>query len=598
MLSKIARNVSLQTGAAIKSLANDKPSQRLLIFFSSLMAGLLSGVIGKELAARFGLANRVSNRLEAGEAAASANTLRVPVESKTLCKFEDTVPRNTVETGISPSLLHQRQQNALLAFFSVFFLCFYVWTAGTNGVNLITRETSEYFTRTLWDEIRPEVSKEPYGFYNLMADAFLQGESSLPVIPRPELMNLENPYDPGANWNFRLHDASLYQGRYYLYFGPVPALVLFIPFRLLGIGSISQLFACALFSFGAYLCAAVTLLVLVRRLIPNLSHGMLAIALFVLGMCNVMPFVLRRPIVYEVALTSGAFFIMLGILCFVQGWRKNPSTVSLVALSISWGLAWGCRPIHLFGGFVLFGIWVALMVSNKPRRLKDALIPGLALSVPFVFCLAAYAVYNWARFGSLGEFGFSYQLSNIYYPKETFWRLGNLLTGLYLDTLSPFNWNKEFPFVSLGFNLPWAPPPGYPNVETQAGFLVTAPITGGVFLAWVLVLNRKIDASVRFTTAVMTAYGLGILCFSRFYGPFTSMRYQLDYSLPILITALLVWLYLDSKILNETGKSIYRSITIQLIVFGLFVHFALGLAGCYDLFRAAHPNGFWFLRWN
>ena len=66
-------------------------------------------------------------------------------------------------------------------------------------------------------------------YYNLLADAFRAGQTSLLVTPSPELLALPNPYDPAQNAALRLHDATLYRGRYYLYFGPTPALVLFLP---------------------------------------------------------------------------------------------------------------------------------------------------------------------------------------------------------------------------------------------------------------------------------------------------------------------------------------------------------------------------------
>ena len=70
-------------------------------------------------------------------------------------------------------------------------------------------------------------------YYALLTDAFLAGQTSLLVQPAAELLALPNPYDPIANGRFRLHDATLYHGKYYLYFGPTPAIVLFLPYKVL-----------------------------------------------------------------------------------------------------------------------------------------------------------------------------------------------------------------------------------------------------------------------------------------------------------------------------------------------------------------------------
>ena len=70
-------------------------------------------------------------------------------------------------------------------------------------------------------------------YYPLLTDAFLAGQTSLLVQPSAELLALPDPHDPVANARFRLHDASLYHGKYYLYFGPTPAIVLFLPYKVL-----------------------------------------------------------------------------------------------------------------------------------------------------------------------------------------------------------------------------------------------------------------------------------------------------------------------------------------------------------------------------
>ena len=56
--------------------------------------------------------------------------------------------------------------------------------------------------------------------YEYLAEGFLRGHTYLSVDPAPELSLLADPYDPSANEPYRLWDASLYQGRYYLITGP------------------------------------------------------------------------------------------------------------------------------------------------------------------------------------------------------------------------------------------------------------------------------------------------------------------------------------------------------------------------------------------
>jgi hypothetical protein len=59
--------------------------------------------------------------------------------------------------------------------------------------------------------------------YAKLAEAFLHGQVSLLVKPSPQLLALPDPYDPYANIRYKIHDLSLYEGNYYLPWGPVPA---------------------------------------------------------------------------------------------------------------------------------------------------------------------------------------------------------------------------------------------------------------------------------------------------------------------------------------------------------------------------------------
>src|SRR5436305_2797670 len=81
---------------------------------------------------------------------------------------------------------------------------FYVWTVRSNGEP--------------WKFGRPQKD-----YYNLLIDGFLSGQLALKVEVPPALLQLADPYDPRTRPpGLALHDASLYRGRYYLYFGAAP----------------------------------------------------------------------------------------------------------------------------------------------------------------------------------------------------------------------------------------------------------------------------------------------------------------------------------------------------------------------------------------
>ena len=90
--------------------------------------------------------------------------------------------------------------------FSALLLVFYFWTATSSNQPFRPRDTSQEL-------------------YGQLAAAFQKGQTYLDTKPAPQLLAMSDPYDPAANEPYRLHDASLYRGKYYVYFGAAPVVV-------------------------------------------------------------------------------------------------------------------------------------------------------------------------------------------------------------------------------------------------------------------------------------------------------------------------------------------------------------------------------------
>ena len=98
---------------------------------------------------------------------------------------------------------------ALLSIFSVFLVIIvYVWFVSYG-------QWTHWKTNTTW--------------YDQLAISFEHGQLSLQVTPSPALLALHDPYDPverkPLGYNNYIGDLSLYQGKYYLYFGPAPVII-------------------------------------------------------------------------------------------------------------------------------------------------------------------------------------------------------------------------------------------------------------------------------------------------------------------------------------------------------------------------------------
>jgi hypothetical protein len=318
--------------------------------------------------------------------------------------------------------------------------------------------------------------------YEYLAEGVVHGHTYLPLEPAPQLLALKDPYDPAANAPYRLWDASLYNGRYYLYFGPAP-LVLFVPWRIITGAALPQnLAAAALAALG--LAALARLLWEVRlRHFPRLSGWGLAAVTAVAFHASWLPVTLRRSGVWDVPVASATAFAWLSLYLL---WRFHES-----GGRARWAVATGACLALLMASRVTFvpgAAALALLMlvpaggpgSDRARR-WGAACAGAAVAAAGGLALLAY---NRARFGSWTEFGLRYVLFGEDYRGIRFFSAG----------LAPFNaWTYLFSAPQPGPYFPFlhpywtdATPAGFVGFEEVYGILFMAPVhlAGLAAIAW------------------------------------------------------------------------------------------------------------------
>src|SRR5712692_3995723 len=300
-------------------------------------------------------------------------------------------------------------------------LAFYLWTASSNHKPFEFKFTGSS------------------GYYGLLAEAFLARQVSLLVEPSKELLRLSDPYDPSLNAPFRLHDACLYRGKYYLYWGPVPALVLHIPFRLLFGKEFPENLSVALFCFGGLFWSFLLLNFLTQTYLPLTSFWMRALSLVCLSLCNVAPFILRRPVIYEAAISGGYCFLFAGLYYYASGGLgENIKPWRLLLGSLFMGLAIGSRLNLIFAGLIPLLLWIKALRSEGFSFNTSIFKNFLYLFSPLALCMLLLGIYNYARFGSATDSGLHYALAGagINAPKFTFFDRSRIVPDLFFYLLS------------------------------------------------------------------------------------------------------------------------------------------------------------------
>jgi hypothetical protein len=295
----------------------------------------------------------------------------------------------------------------------------------------------------------------PYSrYFDREADAFLAGSLSLLEEPPQELSQLQDPYDLGQREGIHyLWDASYYNGKYYYYWGPVPAVVA-AGIKAVSPGVIEDQVLVYIFYNGLVLSFAALLFWLYKRYFSNAPAWMLFWLVLVVGFATPVFWLISRPSVYETAIASAQCFLLLGLYAAVRGLASIRLRVPWLILSgVAWGAAVGSRFTYSVAviALSLLVIWV---LSFKDRRFKIQLKPILAFLTPLAFFLVALCWFNYARFGSIFETGMRFQLTGDALPDDFSLLMSPayILPNFYLEFFHPYIFTSgEFPFFIVPY---------------------------------------------------------------------------------------------------------------------------------------------------
>ncbi len=457
-------------------------------------------------------------------------------------------------------------------------------------------------------------------YYDQLADAFLHGQTSLMVTPKPDLLNLADPY----NYVNREHissypwDAVLYHGKFYIYWGPAPALVLAAVkfFFRTEIGDQVVVFGAVV---GTFLFAALLILRLRRRLFPALGWPYVIPAVLVAGLINPLPWILNRPAIYEAAIATAQCFLIAGLyfgFTSVDGQVSVPWRAALA--STFWLLSIASRfTLAPAVGFLLL-VMAWRMLRQKSRGAQRVASLG-ALFLPFAAGLLGLGWYNLIRFGSWLETGMRYQLSgiNVHALGFNVFSLKNFLYDLNNYLITPYRVLSVFPYVKpdWGGSFIFFPVGGsaYSNSEQVSGLITTVPyvifaaipLAILVWQAWQAVVRKTRPQSTPETLISdsfleWTAFMLsGAFCLS--FAPSllymtTSMRYLGD-SVPLLslLSTFGVLWGAQSLAAKRAARGWFMTLVVVLMMFSVLISLLLAVTSYEARFEHMNPALFAYL---
>src|SRR5262249_45755589 len=142
--------------------------------------------------------------------------------------------------------------------------------------------------------------------------------------------------------SIKMHDMALFHGRYYLYHGAGPAVMLFTPWLLITGRDLPENFALFLLCFGGFLFSCATLIRILALAGAKIRLPVLSLMLLALGLCQSVPYLLSRVWVYEVAIGGGYFCIAAAMFFLTLGIESGRSVYWLGVAGMMFGMAVSC----------------------------------------------------------------------------------------------------------------------------------------------------------------------------------------------------------------------------------------------------------------
>ncbi len=415
-----------------------------------------------------------------------------------------------------------------------------------------------------------------YHYYPLLADGFLAGQLSLPVEPKPELLQLPDPYDPDQNQPYRMHDLSLYHGKYYLFSGPAPALLAFVPWKALTGQPLPQYLAVLLFCSVHFLALTVLLRLITARVAPTTPSWFVALGVLALGFGTGNLHLLRWPSVYQVASAFNACLVALALLglYFTLVSRRYPLLFLFLA-ALCLALSVGSR-LH----FALVALVVPLVAllgcpesRNGPPSVLRRLRHAALLLLPLGVVLMGLALYNQARFDTPFETGVRYQLGGFNLLHAHFWQVQNAFANFtyYLFQKIPFT--TEFPYHEIRTRF-FLRGTSFYQQECLYGLITGMPVCLSL-LAPPALWTRIERPLRRFLGVTLLVGGLNFA----FLLGFTSatVRYFSDFLTPLLLVATTLLVIADLQFAKDRSwmRVAFRTVVVAAVLYTVVIQLLL-----------------------
>ena len=437
--------------------------------------------------------------------------------------------------------------------------------------------------------------------YQELAEVMAEGHFYLNAEPSDGLLNAVNPYDTiylQANGIDYMADYAYYDGKYYVYFGVVPELLLYLPVYLLTGHHMPNYIAVFLFYCGFILAVFALYREVIKRWFSHTPYFLYLMLCSLTVCCGNYLFVIARPDLYDTPIMAANMLTVAGLWLWLKGKYSESAkgrVCCLLSGSLCMALVAGCRPQMLLFSTLAIPLFLDEFKPRQGLINKKFVRDAASICLPYLFVAIGIMYYNAARFGSPFDFGATYSLTSNDMTKRSF-NLSQTLLGLWHYILRPPVIESDLPFLQ-GIQISSASYMGRLNAEYTYGGILAS----NAFL-WILFSVRRsknllrekglylltmISIVVTVILSVVDVTGAGIL-----------QRYMVDMIWGIWFAAVLLMLAWVEK---SVDKGTLKTVALFLIAVCLLqAAYGFGVVfGNGDLsvnVRTSNPELYYYLR--
>jgi hypothetical protein len=493
----------------------------------------------------------------------------------------DFIEYNAVMQLIMKSGSSRKKLVALLSILSVFLVIIvYIWFVSYG-------QWIHWKTNTTW--------------YDQLASSFEHGQVSLQVTPSPVLLALHNPYDPGERkplgYKNYIGDLSLYQGKYYLYFGPAPVIIDLV-LKLLTTNAIGDQYPTFIYVAGILILQSLLLIRFRNRFYPDAPPWLMPMFILFVGLASPSTWLLSEASAYTLAIAGGQFFFLAGLYIILNFFdHSSIKNGRLSAAGILFALSVGSRLTQILpvSWIILMVIFFVFREHRENKAITKAFRAFLSMAWPLVLGLCTLGWYNWARFRSPFEAGLYYQLAGPFLQKyyQYIFSIRYVLPNLYDYLVTKPNIVAGFPYLNPphdqgGAIFSFLGIPPIRNQGSVTGLLFTSPFIVfaciPIFSIFPWGKNKKnssepdrINFIYKWISSIL--FGSFLLSFGSLLTFFwVQTRYLADSMPSLLLLGILGFWQGDQALASQAARrKIYWIVGISLIVISIAVSTLLAL---------------------